>query len=191
MLSGLFVGPINAESLRRTFMFRFGNEMQRYAYIPKSDWYNKSDLDKDNEGRPLTGWNKLYGFAGFNHHEFSARLVWQPKWDQYGYFDIYLYVYNEGEWIAKKILTVEGNKLFLCGLKAEDDCYLGYVNNLTNNIHGEGCTCIWAEKTPHFIRLEPYFGGRSFASKTIILYLWNPITFMLFGKYIKKKLNIH
>jgi len=133
-------------------------------------------LQKDAQGNPLTGWNKLFGFSGFLIHLFSARLVWQPVFDRPGWIRIALYVYNKGVWDAVEIAQVQVHTINKMSVRAATDGYYGWVNNNFRFLE--------AEKTPHFIKAEPYFGGQSTSPEDIDIYLYNPLTYSLFKELI-------
>lgn len=166
----LLLGLINGEVLRRTFMLRFGKNMERMIHLRKEDWYPKDALDKGPDGKPLTGWNKLVGFTGFMIHSYSARLCWQPDFENEGWFDIVLYVHNdEAPWLAKNIMKIKGDKVYKGGVTVLTEAYEGYVYDEDT----KKSVIITSKKTPHFIRCEPYFGGQSVAPKEIVIRLWS------------------
>lgn len=177
----LMLGLINAEVVRRTFLMRFSHTMTRYVYFSDKCWYKKSDLDKDKNGNPLTGWNKLFGFSGWLIHKFSARLVWQPDFDRWGWIIIALYVYDNGDWTAREIARVQVNTIHKMSVTAEDGYYTGTVEDTTVSLD--------ADKTPHFIKAEPFFGGQSGSPWKMCIYLFNPLTYKLFKPIIHKTLK--
>jgi hypothetical protein len=175
----LLLGLINAEVVKRTFMLNFSNNISYYAFLPIKSWYPKSALDKDKDGNPLTGWNKLFGGSGFNIHKYSGRLVWQPDFAQYGWFIIALYVYNKGEWTAKEIARIKADCFKKITVEKTDTGYRGIVSSFNQELP--------AEKNPLFLKAEPYFGGQSVAPKDIDVYLYSPFVYRLFKKWIHKK----
>ncbi len=174
-LLSIFFGLINGEVIRRTFLLRFGKLMARYAYFPKEAWYPRTAVDK-------TGWNKLFGFGGFNIHKYSARLVWQPNFDAPGWLIVNLYVYSEGVWTVTEITQIRTHTITKMHVRKKEGVYEGLV---------------WpffaiksAKKTPSYIQCEPYFGGQSTAPNDISIHLFTPFIYKLFKKRIHRKLGV-
>jgi hypothetical protein len=175
----LVLGLANGEAIRRWFLIHLSKQMVRWVYFPSNAWYPKSVLQKDKNGNYLTGWNKLFGFSGWLIHLFSGRLVWEPDFERPGYIKIALYVYNEGLRDVILISSIKTSTLTEMSVQAIYDGYYGWVDNDFRFIE--------AEKTPHFIVAEPYFGGHSVAPWDITIYLYNPLTYKLFKKWIHKR----
>jgi len=188
-LISLLFGLVNGEVIRRTFLLHLSRTMTRYVYFSKECWYTKDELDKDESGKPLTGWNKLFGFFGFLIHMFSGRLVWQPVWGTPGLIEVGLYVYSKGDWIYEHIANVMVGTLNKMGIKASSG-YLESQNYYEGFVYVNGrreYDITLAEKTPHFLKAEPYFGGQSGAVRTMNIYLYNQLTYKLFKKWIHKR----
>ena len=167
LLLSVALGLINGELIKRTFMLNFSKTMARYVRFDADDWYPRSSIKH-------TGWNKLYGFSGWNIHKYSGRLVWQPDFGQVGSIRIGLYVYGfgDGKWKFKHIATIGTEEEHITAISAKGTYYEGYV--------GQFHETLGAEKTPHFIKAEPYFGGKSTAPKKITIHLWNKWFYELF-----------
>jgi hypothetical protein len=174
-LLSIFLGIINGEVLRRTFLLRIGRLMARFVYFPKEAWYPIEAVEK-------TGWNKLFGFGGFNIHKYSARLVWQPNFAAPGWIEICLYVYNNGSWTATPITEVKTHPIMLMHVKREPCIYEGLVWPFR--------TIKLADKTPSYIQCEPYFGGQSTAPHDITIRLYFPWYYKMFKKRIHHKLGV-
>ena len=188
----ILLGLVNGEVVRRTFLMHLSKTMTRYVYFSKECWYTKDELDKDENGKPLTGWNKLFGFFGFLIHMFSGRLVWQPVWNTNGLIEVGLYVYNKGSWSYDHIANVRCHTINKMGVIANkgvirtQSYYEGFV--YVDNQRMYDITL--AEKVPHFLKAEPYFGGQSEAPNIMSIYLYNPLTYKLFKKWIHKRHGI-
>jgi hypothetical protein len=175
------LGVVTAEAVRRSFMLNLFDGIDRYAYFTKECWHFKSDLEKDEKGNPMTGWNKLFGGSGFDIHDFSARAVWQPDFEKYGWITIALYTYNNGVWSALPVKSVPVCSFVRISVEKTDTGYSCHVDDTYRSDI--------TEKNPLFIVAEPYFGGRSTAPHDMDIYLYNPLTYSLFGKYIRKRLS--
>lgn len=171
------LGVVTAEAMRRVFMLNLFDGIDRYVYFTKECWYFKSDLDRDENGNPLLGWNKLFGGSGFDIHKFSGRAVWQPDFDRYGWITIALYVYDNSVWTAKPIKSVQVCTLVPISVERTD---IGYACNV-DGMYQEAETA----KNPLYIVAEPYFGGRSVSPHDMDVYLYNTLTYKLFGRYIR------
>ncbi len=138
----------------------FKKSRAKYCKLRTQDWYPRSSVKN-------TGWNKLFGFSGWDIHKYSARIVWQPDFEQVGYFRLALYVYGKGDgvWKQSYIKTIKGDTDFFAKVVAKTTYYQGVID-LTY-------TTLPSDKTPHWFNAEPFFGGKSPAPKDIVIYLWD------------------
>jgi len=123
-------------------------------------WYPKTDVE-------FTGWNKLPGISGFGIHNKSARVVWQPDFNNYGKIRIATYVYGkngEEKWFAEEMFTISISSTFTYTIVKNknsweyffdvDDSYSMYRQ--------------YAANTPKYnFKTHCYFGGKSKAPKRI------------------------
>jgi hypothetical protein len=134
------------------------NTEDRIAYsvvLSKDAWYPKGYVG-------YSGWNKIFGYGGINHHNNSARLVWQPS-EEEGKLIIAAYVYEEGEWTATEF----------------SHCYTDAAINMTIEITKNGYKFYCGKDeveiqhyhTEYRKLLYPYFGGRDRAYKDITIKL--------------------
>ncbi len=181
LLISLVLGIVNAEVVRRTFLLHFSKVMTRFVYFSPECWYSRDNIR-------YSGWNKLYGFFGFLIHKFSGRFVWQPDFDVPGRIIVALYVYNntvkdgKQRWTALTVNSVQTGTIFKSSLRAEALHYWGEI--------GDEFQKIYSEKTPHFLKAEPYFGGRDTAYHDMMIRMWGPWTYRVFKKRIHRKLGI-
>jgi len=148
----------------------FGRSRVKYCRLRSEDWYPRSSVKH-------TGWNKLFGFSGWNIHKYSARIVWQPDFSCEGRFRLALYVYGKGDgkWKSSFLTIVEGDVDFLAKITAKKTYYQAIIDSSIT-------TTLPANKTPHWFNAEPFFGGQSPAPKDIVIYLWD----VWFYKLIQK-----
>ena len=188
-LISLLFGLVNGEVIRRTFLLHLGKTMTRMVYFSEECWYPKSALDwvldSDGKRKYLTGWNKLFGFFGFLIHMFSGRLVWQPDFDRPGWIRIALYVYNDSKekqkWTALFIISVKVKTFNEMSVTADSGYYWGEIGDYFEKIP--------SEKTPHFLKGEPYFGGQSECVQDMNIYIWYVWYYKLFKNVIHKRLE--
>ena len=159
MITASVFGAVSADLVVRGFNLHLSSELGRYVRFPKNAWYPRSAVE-------YTGYNKLVGFGGLNIHKYSARIVWQPDFNRPGYINTYLYVYGHlgNKWESKFITSVKTGEVIKLSVSAEEAHYMGIVNDV--------CKILPADKTPHFIKAEPYFGGKSTAPYDITIEMW-------------------
>ena len=100
-----------------------------------------------------------------NIHNKSARLAWQPDWNERGVIRLYAYVYpGSSHWRAKYITSVKVGEWFEFKLNNVNDAWLFWVGS--ENELGE--TVVIDGIKPRFlVKAFPYFGGKSVSPKTI------------------------
>jgi len=139
---------LNKQNSRRKIIYS--------VVLGKTCWYK-------NEVVSFSGWNKIFGFGAWYHHNDSARFVWKPDYENKDRLIIASYVYNNGEWESNefsytytdnaKTMSIEVIKtplpntsgyLFKCG---NDEIFINHPNPVNNK------------------KLWPYFGGYDRAYK--------------------------
>jgi len=124
--------------------------------LDENCWYNENVVS-------YSGWNKIFGFGAWYHHNDSARFVWKPDYENKGKLIIASYVYKNGDWSATefsniyvnnaKTMSIQSIKsplpnssgyLFKCGI---DEIFIKHPNPVNDK------------------KLWPYFGGYDRAYK--------------------------
>ncbi len=131
-------------------------EIKQKVMLTKSCWYDRSVVVK-------SGFNKLFGGGALNHHETSARFVWQPDFDIPHQFKIHSYVYENGKWEAKYLFNMNADQYY--DFTIAKDCN-GYV------FYWDGFYDIVKHDNPKLTKLlQFYFGGQDTAPHTMTAYM--------------------
>ena len=111
-----------------------------------------------------SGWNKIFGFGDIFHHWNSARLVWQPDFDQKDILRIAAYTYERGEWVAIEFSSVPVGVARSMAIWATPTSYrfkCGKDQYEVEHSHPSYTKKLW-----------PYFGGKDRAYKDIQIKLY-------------------
>jgi len=107
-----------------------------------------------------SGWSKIFGFGGFNHHNNSARLVWRPDPTVYGKLIVAAYTYENGEWTATEFSSCYVENAVSMAIKAEKFTHLNEDNFSGYRFYcGKDSIFVEHQNPEHKKKLWPYFGG--------------------------------
>jgi hypothetical protein len=149
-------------------------------------WYRSNYLDKDSEGHPLTGVNKLRGITFGTHLETflgkfkitqwmvnSARIGWQPNFYETGNIALYAYYHVNGKEHRKEFAQVHVDEEFRITFKVERKGVRVTVKRWVS-VHTKTFEYFMPIKTWLRIgyHLYPYFGGRSRAPQLMDITIW-------------------
>lgn len=132
------------------------NEISYKVRFTENMWYPVTYI-------VYTGYNKLFGGGQIDHHNVSARFVWNPKYDEPGIFEIFSYTYIDGEWEAEKLCDINVGQWEELKLEVTSS---GYCYT-----HPEGTLDVPCEGASLRKILEPYFGGRDFCYTKMSVHL--------------------
>ena len=146
------------KGLYKLLHFLQRNNYQKYSVVFSDNaWYPSNNVGK-------SGWNKIFGFGCIFHHSNSARLVWQPDFDNKGMLKIAAYVYDNGEWTDYEFSKVPINTARSMAIWATADSYKFKCGNDQYEVE---------HPNPVYIKkLWPYFGGWDRAYRDIYITLY-------------------
>ena len=130
-----------------------------YSVVLSKDWWYSDKLVS------FSGWNKIFGFGAWNHHNHSARFVCKPDDLQEGRLVVAAYTYESGVWTAKEFSDyyVENAKtMSIESVYGANPAETGYLFKCGANEE------FVRHPNPRYEKkLWPYFGGHDRAYKEL------------------------
>jgi hypothetical protein len=116
-------------------------------------WYPQTAIDKH-------GINKITGIAfGFNHHNNSIRLGFQPDFSRPGWLRLYAYWYHNGQRLSQELGTISATEEFTFSVWERKDGIFKLTVNNNRSLYYEHFLITKRSRLGYL--LKPYFGGRS------------------------------
>ncbi len=116
-----------------------------------------------------SGYNKLFGGGAILHQQTSARFVWMPNYEDNSKFQIFSYVYENGEWSDNYLCDISVGQWTELSIKipiAKDSYNFIYPGGELNIPHHD----------PKLKKeLQPYHGGRDYAYRTYNIKIKNKL----------------
>jgi len=128
----------------------------------KNCWYERENVE-------FTGINKLCGLGfGFDHHNNSIRVGWQPDFDKKDIIKLYAYWYDGSqEGYQKEFLCdVKTNKWFIIYITINGESYI-----LNTNVDPNSVEVFETHDKNWGFWLRPYFGGKSRAPQKMKIWI--------------------